>query len=73
MDGMDGTDGRLADLRFELSVKLTEKETNLLRLAVSKAASPEEAKEAGRLFFKSLRTRGSRYTVRDLYGLGSGI
>ena len=70
---MDGMDGRLTDLSFELSVKLTQEEVNLLRLAVSKEGSAEEAKEAGKLFFESLRTRGSRYTVRDLHGLGSGV
>ena len=61
------------DLSFELLMKLTEQEVNLLRLAISRAASAEESKEAGRLFFKSLRARGSRYTVRDLYGLGSSV
>ena len=70
---MDGIDGRLADLRFELSVKLTQPEVNLLRLAVSQAASAAEAREAGDLFFKSLRARGSSFTVRELYGLGSGV
>jgi hypothetical protein len=68
---MDGMDGRLMDLSFELSMKLTEREVNFLRLAVSRAASAAEAQEAARLFFKSLRARGSRYTVRDLYGLGA--
>ena len=66
-------DGRSTDLNFDLSMRLTEKEMNLLRLAVSKAPSAEEAKEAGRLFFKSLRVREAKFTVRDLYGLGSGV
>ena len=66
-------DGRLMDLSFELSIKLTEREVTLLRLAASRAASAEESKEAARLFFKSLRARGARYTVRDLYGLGNAV
>ena len=68
-----GIDGRITDLSFELSMKLTEKKTNLLRLAISRASSAEESREAGRLFFKSIRARSSRFMIRDLYGLGSGV
>ena len=34
---MDGMDERLSDLNFELSIKLTEQEMNLLRLAASRS------------------------------------
>jgi hypothetical protein len=70
---MNSVDGRLMDLSFELSVKLTEREVNLMRLAASRAASAEESKEAGRMFFKSLRARESRYQVRRLYGSGNAV
>lgn len=66
-------DGRLMDLSFELLMKLAEREVNLLRLAASRAASAEESKETASLFFKSLRARGARYMVRDLYGLGNAV
>jgi hypothetical protein len=51
---------------LELTLRLTNKEANLLRLAVSRATSEEESKRAGKLFFKSLRERASRFTLAQL-------
>lgn len=51
---------------LELALKLTTKEANLLRLAMSKASSEEESKKAGKMFFRSLRERESRFTIREL-------
>jgi hypothetical protein len=51
---------------LELTLKLTTKEANLLRLAMSKASSTEESKQAGKMLFKSLRERESRYTISEL-------
>jgi hypothetical protein len=51
---------------LELTLKLTDREANLLRTAMSKASSPEESKQAGKLLFKFLRERQSRFTLRQL-------
>jgi len=51
---------------LELLLKLTDREAILLRAAMSKASSPEESKQAGKMFFKSLRERESRYLLREL-------
>ena len=51
---------------LELTLRLTDKEANLLRLAMTRAASEEESKKAGKLFFKSLRDRASRFTLAEL-------
>ncbi len=68
-------DGRLTDLSFELSVKLTQQEVNLRRLAVSKAAPAEEAKEAGKLscFSKVYERegRGTQSAICTGWGLAS--
>jgi hypothetical protein len=50
----------------ELLVELTLREINLWRLALGKASSEEEAGKASRLFLKSVRERGCRYSVREL-------
>ncbi len=51
---------------LELTLKLTTKEANLLRLAMSKASSTDESKQAGKMLFRSLRERGARYTIAEL-------
>lgn len=51
---------------LELTLRLTTKEANLLRLAISKASSTEESKQAGKMLFNSLRERESRYTIAEL-------
>lgn len=51
---------------LELTLKLTTKEANLLRLAMSKVSSADESKQAAKMLFASLRTRDSRYTLREL-------
>jgi hypothetical protein len=51
---------------LELTLKLTDREANLLRAAMSRASSKEESREAGRLFFRFLRERESRFTLREL-------
>jgi hypothetical protein len=51
---------------LELTLKLTDREANLLRAAMSKAFSEDDCKKAGRMLFKSLRERESRFTLREL-------
>jgi hypothetical protein len=51
---------------LELTLKLTDREANLLRLAMTRATSEDESKKAGKLFFKSLRERASRFTLAEL-------
>jgi hypothetical protein len=43
------------DPSVELLIKLTDREINLFRLAMSKAAAEEEAKEATKLLFETLK------------------
>jgi K+/H+ antiporter YhaU regulatory subunit KhtT len=57
------------DPSVELLIKLTDREINLFRLAMSRAAAEEEAKQATKMLFKTLKQRQCRYTVREL---GSG-
>jgi hypothetical protein len=52
----------------ELLIKLNDREINLFRLAMSRAAAEEEAKEATKMLFKTLKQRQCRYTVRELGG-----
>ena len=54
------------DPSVELLIKLTDREVNLFRLAMSKAAAEEEAKQATKLLFRTLKERQCRYTVREL-------
>jgi hypothetical protein len=60
---------RLTDTPFEFSVRLTGKEVAFVRAAITKAASAEESKAAAQLFFKNLRARAAKYTIRELYGM----
>jgi hypothetical protein len=57
---------KLIQPAVELTLKLTDKEANLLRLAMTRAASEEDSKKAGKLFFRSLRERASRFTLAEL-------
>ena len=50
----------------ELSIKMTQREINLFRLAMARAASEEETKKASKLLFRTLKERSCRYTVREL-------
>jgi hypothetical protein len=66
---------------LELTLRLTDREANLLRHALSKASREEDtvklrltgqcdlshsSKQAGKLFWKSLRERESRFTIKEL-------
>jgi hypothetical protein len=51
---------------LELTLKLTTREANLLRVGLSRAASADESQQAGKLFFKFPRERQSRFTLREL-------
>jgi hypothetical protein len=51
---------------LELTLKLTLREGNLFRVAMSKASTADESKQAGKLLFKFLRERQSRFTLRQL-------
>jgi hypothetical protein len=51
--------GQLIQPSLELTLKLTDREANLLRAAMSRASSPDESKQAAKLLFKSLRERES--------------
>jgi RecA-family ATPase len=57
------------DPSVELLIKLTDREINLFRLAMSRAAAEDKAKEATKMLFKTLKQRQCRYTVRELGGL----
>jgi hypothetical protein len=57
---------RLIQPSLELHLKLTDREANLLRLAMTRATSEEDSKKAGKLFFKSLRERSSRFTLSEI-------
>ena len=62
------TDPLTQDPSVELLIKLTDREINLFRLAMSRAAAEEEAKQATKLLFRTLKERQCRYTVRELGG-----
>jgi len=53
---------------LELTLKLTDREANLLGAAMSKASSEEECKIAGKMLFNSLRGRESRLAIKVLGG-----
>jgi hypothetical protein len=60
------TDSILQLPPVELSIKMTEREINLWRLAMARAASEEETRKASKLLFRTLKERACRYTVREL-------
>jgi hypothetical protein len=51
---------------MEVSEKITQLEINYWRVAHSKSATVQEAEEAAKRFFQSLRQRDGRYIVRRL-------
>ena len=51
---------------LELTLRLMQREANLVRVAMSKATSEDECKKAAKLLFKSLRDRESRFTIKEL-------